>query len=418
MEASVTKTKIALLISVIALTGSSAAALTWDEVKSAALTSAPTLQSAKAQTESADAQVEQAKGAFLPKLKSSLSSTRTIDHDEGKTFSRHSVALELEQSIYTFGKDSAELEAAKANLSASEASQNGASVALRIKLAKAWSKSLYLQELIKITERNVSRREANYQIVQLRYAGGRENLGSVLKTESAKLRSKTDSLEAKANFELSKGDLAILIGKDIGPGEQLSGDLNANSPKITGLSGKKHPDLIASESKLHAAEESLKAARAKYLPDLTLSASARKSATPDFPLHEPIYAAGVTFSVPLFNPSTSAAVRTAASAQKSAAITLASLQATQLQKIKSTKSAFDFAKERLQVAAKSFEASKLQAEVSRQRYTLGLMSFQDWDSFESELIKSELDLLQAQRETAETLADYYEALGVTLEEEP
>ena len=122
--------------------------------------------------------------------------------------------------------------------------------------------------------------------------------------------------------------------------------------------------------------------------------------------------------MPLFDGQTSADVRGAAAKLSAATVSLAESRATAAQKFKATKSNVDFALQRLEVAKKGFEASKLQAEVSRQRYTLGLLSFQDWDAYESELIKSELDVLSGERDVADAVADFYEAAGLTLEEDP
>jgi outer membrane protein TolC len=97
---------------------------------------------------------------------------------------------------------------------------------------------------------------------------------------------------------------------------------------------------------------------------------------------------------------------------------LAEASATQKQKALSTASAFSFARQKLEVARKIFEATKLQAEVSRQRYTLGMMSFQDWDSYESDLMRSEGEVLRAKYNLSDAHADYLEAIGIALEEGP
>ena len=231
------------------------------------------------------------------------------------------------------------------------------------------------------------------------------------------MQAKLTSEQTAARAILAKGDLTVITGRDIPASEVLTGDLKpaeTAAPLAPGL----HPTITASELKLTAAEESLKSAKARYLPEISLSAAARKSATPDLPLHNPVYSAGVTLTVPLFNPATSADVRSAAAKTTSAAVSLAQAKATQDQKIKTALSEYQFAIKDLEISKKSYEASKLQAEVSRQRYTLGLMGFQDWDAFENDFIRSELDVLQSEKDVADSLAAYQEAIGMTLEEGP
>ncbi len=415
MEKTLT-TKITILL-LLSLTSHEVMALDWNELKSAALLSAPSLKSAKADLESSKSGVDSAKASFYPKVNSSLTASRAVDTDINKSSNSYAAALSLEQSLYASGRDQAQLSAAKASQNATAATLKANSVALRASLRKAWNNALYLNELAKITLRNINRRKSNYQIVSLRYSGGRENKGSVLRTEATTLQAKLTSEQAAARAILAKGDLSVIAGREISEGETLTGDLKGTEPVISKTSNQ-NPTITASELKLTAAEESLKSAKARYLPEVSLSAAARKSASPDLPLHDPVYSAGVTLTVPLFNPATSADVRSAAARTTSASVALAQAKATQDQKIKTAMSQYQFAVKNLEISKKSYEASKLQAEVSRQRYTLGLMSFQDWDSFENDFIRSELDVLQSEKDVADSLATYQEAIGMTLEEGP
>ncbi len=395
---------------------SSAKALTWSEVKAKALETAPSIITGKAEVGSADAAIDRAKAEFLPSVSSSLSASRRIDSGEKTSSNTYDAGIALDQSLFSFGKTRAQLNAAKSGKQAALSELKLSSVTLRAKLAKAWSKVIYLQELAKLGEKNTVRREANLQIVKLRYQGGRENKGSVLRTEAAKLQTSTESEEAKANLESSKGELSVLIGQDIDRKEIFSGDIETRAPAIPEL--KNHPHLEALLAKQKQADATLVESRRKYFPDLSLSASANKSATPNLPLKDPIYQAEVTLKIPVFNPSTSADVSAALAKSKTTSIALAEASATQKQKALSTASAFSFARQKLEVARKIFEATKLQAEVSRQRYTLGMMSFQDWDSYESDLMRSEGEVLRAKYNLSDAHADYLEAIGIALEEGP
>ncbi len=69
-----------------------------------------------------------------------------------------------------------------------------------------------------------------------------------------------------------------------------------------------------------------------------------------------------------------------------------------------------------EAAKKNLEASKLQAEVYRQRYTLGMISFQDWDVAESDFIRADREMLSARRSLADAVTQVELAQGLTLEE--
>ncbi len=417
METIITKNFISTIL-LAAVASSPAMALTWAELKSTALDHAPALEIAKSELSAADATIKSANAQFLPNISSSLSASQNIDTSTHKSANNYDASILVEQSLFSFGRSAAQLDAAKSGKSASLANLKLSSVTLRTKLARAWAKALYLQELGRISEKNIARREANAQIVKLRYQGGRENKGSVLKTETATLETKTDTFEAKDNFELSKGDLSVLIGKDIDPSETLAGEIVPDLQITVAKPSREHPEVTALHAKEKQAEAALKESRRKYLPDLALSASARRSATPNLPLNDPEYTAGLTLRIPMFTPSTSADIASAAAKRKSASVALKEAQSSHSQKMKSAESSLKFAQQRLEIANKSFDASKLQAEVSRQRYTLGLVSFQDWDSYESDLMKSEADVLRCKLEVANAHADYIEALGINLEEGP
>lgn len=397
---------------------SQAYALTWSDVKAKATAHAPSLKSARAEVDASDAAITSANADLLPSISSSIGSSKNIDTGTGDSKNSIEASIALEQSLFSFGRTRAQIDAAHSEKSASIANLRLASATLRAKIAKAWSKTLYLQELVKIGEKNVTRRAANVQIVKLRYQGGRENKGSVLRTEASKLQTQTDAAEAQANLTLSKGELSVLIGQSIDENDLLSGDL---IPELIDRSKSKpneHPQVAAMVAKQRQAEASLREAKRRYLPELSLAAAAKKSASPNLPLGPPQYSAGLTVRVPIFNWATSGDVASASAKSKVAVIAAEEAKASYEQKIKQTESSLEIAQKRLEVSQKIFEASKLQAEVSRQRYTLGLMSFQDWDSYETELMRSEADILRSKLEVANCYADHLEALGISLEEGP
>lgn len=393
-------------------------AVTWNDMKSLAIESSPAIKAAVAEVRSSNAAVSSIQSQFLPSVSSTISVNRNIEtvRDQAKNY--FDASIFVEQSIFSFGRSLAQLDAAKASKFSSESNLKLSNVKLRARLAKAWAKSLYYGELQKIHQKNILRREANFQIVKLRYKGGRENKGSLLKTEVATLQTQTDAQEAKANFDLSRGDLSVLVGRDLPPNEPLNGDLNSDHELTFASDNHDHPAVMALISKARAAEAAVNEASRRYFPELYLSATARKSASPNLPLEDPQYTVGVTLKFPIFDGKISSDVATSLAKQKSVEIALNDARATYKQLTKSAATSLEFAKKRLEASFKNFEASKLQAEVSRERYTLGLLSFQDWDSYESDLMRSEVATLTAKLDVANAVADYYESLGVTLEDGP
>ncbi len=402
----------AYILSVFVSTPTSA--LTWSDVQSKALSTAPDLQLAKANIASAEAAVDTAKALFYPTVSSSITAGRSVDSQLKRSANTYGAGVSLDQNIYSSGRDTAKLNAASSSRSAAFSEEQSTSVILRAKLSRAWINALYLQELSRITLRNITRRESNEQIVRLRYSSGRENKGSVLKTEAQTLETKLSRVESVAKFALAEGALAILIGQPLVENEELAGDLMSDvvAPQKSSLP----PVIAAKEAALRSSEDSLALAKIQYLPTLGLSASAHKSASPNLPLLAPVFSAQLALNIPIFNAATSAGVRSAASKTAAATIELNAAKLAQEQAIKTKWSDLDFAKKRLEISHKNFEASALLGEISRKRYALGLGSFQDWNNYESELLRSEMDVLSSEKTVADALTDYHEQIGVTLGE--
>jgi outer membrane protein, multidrug efflux system len=389
-------------------------ALSWAEVQSKSLSTAPDLQLARANVNSADNAVDTAKASFYPTVSSSVTASRAVDSGAKRSSNTYGAGISVEQNLYSSGRDTAKVNAANSARAAASKEQKNASVILRAKLARAWNNAIYFQELSKIMLRNIQRRESNAQIVRLRYANGRENKGSVLKTESQTLDAKLGDAETSEKLTLAKGALSLLIGQPVSDHEPLVGSLLSlavATQKETVL-----PTVAAKEAALQASLDSLTLARTQYLPTLGLSATARKSASPNLPLQAPVYSAELALNIPIFNAATSADVRSATTKTAAATLDLSATKLAQEQTIKVMLSAFEFAVKRQVIAKKNFEASELLGEISRKRYALGLGSFQDWNNYESEFMQSEIEVLSSEKSTADALCDYHEQIGVTLEE--
>ena len=392
-------------------------AASWADIKAKAV-NAPSLLAAQADIDGALAGVDSSKAGFYPRVYSTLQASRTRDEQFKTTANNFSAAISLEQSLYASGRDRANNDAAVAALDGAQLSRKDASVTLRGDLSKAWSRALYYDRLANLTKQNITRRQSNTQIVKLRYASGRESNGSLLLTENAEQRAIVDFKDAKKKSTLARGDLGALADIEISESESLTGILADDKWTPPTKNPQSNYKIAAQEAKLAAATASATAARSKYFPELSLNATAKKSASPDLPLKDPLYTAGLLMTIPIFDGRTSADVRAAIAKKSLLEITLAHAKRQSEQSARTALANFEISRERLRVARQGLDATRLQAEVSRQRYTLGLMSFQDWDAFENALMKSELEVLSGEKDLADAISDYLAAIGTTLEDGP
>ncbi len=412
------KSLLCLMIGLAVLGGSSMTlAASWADIKAKAI-NAPALNAAKADIESAVAAVDNSKAGFYPRVYSTLQASRLRDEPSKLSSNNFSAALNLEQSLFSSGRDQAHSQAATASLDAAKLAFKDASVTLRAELSKAWSRALYYDRLTALNQQNIARRQSNSQIVRLRYGSGRESKGSLLLTENAEQRAVVDFKDAKKKSILARGDLGVLVAVEIPDEEPLLGSLADEKWTPPGTDQHTPYKVAANEAKLAAARSATTEARLKYFPELALNASAKKSASPDLPLKEPVYTAGISMTIPIFDGQKDADVRAAVAKTSLLEITLSQSRRQADQSIRTAKANFESSRERFVVARKGLEATQLQAEVSRQRYTLGLMSFQDWDAFENALTKSELEVLNSEKDLADAVSDYLAAIGTTLEDGP
>jgi outer membrane protein TolC len=389
----------------------------WSDIKATAK-NAPRAKAAEAEVSAVESQYDSAAASNHPKVYSTLVASRSVDTSSEKSANTHSAQITLEQELFSFGRDTAAIKSAERALDAAKKNRTAASVAFRAEVAKAWNNALYFSRLIEISTKAAERRRSNIQIVALRYNSGRESKGSLLSTEFAGKEALIDAKEAQEKSKLARSNLALLIGAEFSNDDMLAGELSERKPNASPVDVVNLPQIQASIAKVAAAQSQLDASRKKHYPDLTFNASAKKTATPDLPLNDPVYSASITLTVPLYDAKTNADNRAAIAKLASSESELAIATATASQKLQDSKVSLDLASERLENAKLGFEAAKLQAEVSRQRYTLGLMSFQDWDSFESAFIRSETKLLEQEKNFADAQTAYLESLGVSMEDSP
>ena len=80
--------------------------------------------------------------------------------------------------------------------------------------------------------------------------------------------------------------------------------------------------------------------------------------------------------------------------------------------LKQTHAAFVEAVERLSVDEAFLEAAITRAEIARSKYAQGLMSFEDWDRIENDLIVRQKAVLFSRRDRVTAQAAWEQAQGV------
>ena len=217
------------------------------------------------------------------------------------------------------------------------------------------------------------------------------------------MQSQADDKQAQKLLQVLRQDISRQIHREVSSNEVFEGSLPVLNEVRTYSDNQIHESATVEKSKesILAADAAIKVARRKWMPDLSLQASATKSGD-NLPINATQYSAGLVLTVPIYDPTVSPDVGAAAITRQKAELGLIKAQQDQDYALGQAKASLQNAAASLEVSLKQLEADSLQAEVYRQRYTLGLASFQDWDLVERDFIASEKNLLDARHEVADS----------------
>jgi len=105
-------------------------------------------------------------------------------------------------------------------------------------------------------------------------------------------------------------------------------------------------------------------------------------------------------------------VQSATATQAASVYTLADTDRQLLTRLQQTLSEYVQAVQLVEVNRSFLEAQRVRAEIARNRYNNGLMSFEDWDQIENELITRQKTMLQTERDRVTAEAAFEQAQGV------
>ncbi|MBI2519740.1 MAG: TolC family protein [Bdellovibrio sp.] len=338
-----------------------------------------------------------------------LFSRQTTDNQH-----RYSATLSANYSLFNGLQDNAKVAQAAAQLRSQEANLVAIKAKLSFDLKSAYAELLFAQRSLGLQQDIIRRREDNLKLVQLRFLGGRENKGSVLLSKAYLNQGHYEILQARNNIQVAQAQLSRVLGRDeeleLTLDEDVTLETLSEAPDFRRimLSTPDHHQFMAQED---SADAGIKAARSGFFPTLSLSASTGRVGSEWFPENEN-RTIGATLSFPLFGGGkdyygTKSAVATFAVARASRE----NGDRQTLTRLKQAYTAYVEAIEKLKVDESFKQAALKRAEIARSKYNNGLMSFEDWDLIENDLIVREKTVLQAQRDRTKTEAAWQQSQG-------
>jgi outer membrane protein len=395
----------------------SAASLTWEEALREAAAHNPALRAATRNLEAAGYDERGAYANFLPSVNGSLTYTRAGSAPEnGGALSQDSYGAQLtaSQNVFNGLADQGRVTQAQAALDRSKATLQQAKANLSYDLKAAFAGMLYAQAYSELAAQIVKRREDNLSLVELRFDNGSENKGSVLLSKANLEQAKLEALQAKNAVDVARTELARVLGRDEFGELKAAGAVPVAPPKrdfdLRSLASAT-PVTLQSEASEKSADAGVTVAQSGFFPTLNLNGSTGRSGQTFFP-QDGRWSVGLTLNVPIFSGgSTYYGTKSAFRVAEAATLNKENTYREEARKLNQAFAVYEQAAQRLEVDKAFAEASSVRATIGRQRYNNGLLSFENWDVIESDLINRQKSLIQSQRDRVTSEAAWEQAQG-------
>lgn len=335
---------------------------------------------------------------------------------------RYSVGLSTNQNLFAGFKDKSGIEKTEALLQAAKQTLNDSRLKICFELKSGYAQMLYAKELHQLSEKIKERRTKNRDLVKLRYEVGREHKGSFLLSESFVKQSEFEVSSAFRLFESNVNEVERVISNRM--------DVSINSefvyePILEKKFSEKekenllesHPSVMAEQSKVRAAQANIGVAEAGFYPDLNLSATVTRQ--DDVWLPKPRnYSFGLNLTYPLFNGGRDYYNVKIAKTEYEKSIHTRDAKKNSLSfSLEQSHLNFKNASEQMVVLTEFYKASEIRAMIARSQYSNGLISFENWDIIENDLINREKNLLIGKRDLGLAEATYLRNLGKCFDED-
>jgi outer membrane protein TolC len=281
---------------------------------------------------------------------------------------------------------------------------------------------LRLEKYIKVSERIAERRKQNAELIKLRYEGGREHLGSAMRSRAIADEAAFEVRQTSRRIESQ----SILLGQEIGGEFKIPMTVEGDLVKMTPELSKTPPDYAKlSEATPHVMKlikeaESLKAsilsAQSVVWPQVNGTLDYNYSADRLTRMRDS-FNFGFNVVLPLFNGGKNVEGILKAKADFDAAWQAAkSAQDAAIAELSDAWVQFQDAVENVQVRRNFLNAALKRSEIVRSEYTTGLVNFQDFDIAEQDLTDSEKAYVQSLADVLTKEANWEFVKGSTLED--
>lgn len=332
------------------------------------------------------------------------------------------IGLDASWELDIFGGVRRSIEAADADLQATQESYRDVLVSLLAEIARNYIEVRSYQSRLSVAESNLKSQEETYNITEWRYQAGliteldKERAGSNLENT----RSQIPSL--KSGLEQAKNRIAILLGSEPGT---LDSELDEYRPVpvapgeiAVGIPAdllRRRPDLRKAERDLAAQTARIGVAEANLYPKITLSGNIGLSALNlGNLLDTDSLSAGATSGIswPVYQAGKIMKnIEMQWALQEQRLIAYKSALLTALEDVENALISYSYDLERRESLLKEAQFAEKAAKISLEQYSSGLIDFQSVLDAERVLLSSQDSVAQSDAQIIKDLIGLYKALG-------
>lgn len=363
-------------------------------------------------------QEKAAKSGFLPKVSASAGTnygTSSVNVNAVKT---NTLFLGATENLFSGYADSSKLNQAQYTREGLEASLKSALAKASFDYKAAFMNLLYAQKYILLAQDIIKRREANLRLVQLRFESGRENIGSLYLSKAYLAQAKYDHLIATNALGVAQSQLAKVLGRSEYEGLEVQGSVPVTNPHAENLNFK---DLVFTTPEYQKAftEEkvslaAIDSANSNFYPSLNLLQNIGRT-NRDSGAWTNTWSIGAELSFPLFDGGKDYySAKSSHELYRASVVSKRNVQDSGVVKLKDAYAKYIEAIAKLEVDQAFVEAGSSRERIAKEKYNNGLLTFDEWDIIENDLIARQKTLLQTERDrvVAEALWEQFQGKGV------
>ncbi|AAM71355.1 MAG TPA: TolC family protein [Chlorobaculum sp.] len=393
----------------------SGAPLTLDEALRMTREHNPKARQALEELNAADAKVTESRSAWFPQISGKAGYTY-LDPVSEMTFgglamkfmpnNNYNARFTAEMMLYDFGRTASTVDLAKAARNSARLRQDMTLRDLSLATVQAFYSVLFLQEAVRVQQKEVAALQTNLDHMQKRYDQGAATRFDLLTTQVRLAGAANREIDYQNQLRNQEITLRRLCGLDEKAPLSLKGsfDITAadmDADKLAASALDHRPEVMLARENFKAASYKKNLATREFLPKIVGSASwgSTNGYVPDLDKMRTNVAVGVELQVPIFDGfRKSAALREATAMKRSAE--QQQLDAEQVSQAEVRQSVNDLksSAEKIQTTRLQVSQADLAAKHARIRYDNGLATTLDLLDAEAALAEAELANLQARYE--------------------